>query len=79
VLTNTAACADQHGRNAQLPTFWAAEPDITNRPSGCLRQDWTDKSVWCNPDFSQIDEVLARYLRCYAVSPGTTKALFILV
>jgi len=75
---NWDACADEYGHNAQLPNFWAADHGQLRLHTGCLANDWAGKAVWCNPDFYQIDEVLAHYKRCYQCSPSTTKALFIL-
>jgi hypothetical protein len=72
------ACCDSAGANAQLPEYWSAPLWGHLLTEGCLRQDWANKSVYCNPDFHQIDDVLRHYISCYNRAPATTRALFIL-
>jgi hypothetical protein len=72
------ACCDSAGANAQLPEYWSAPPGGLLLTEGCLRQDWANKSVYCNPDFHQIDDVLCHYISCYNRAPAKTRALFIL-
>jgi hypothetical protein len=72
------ACCDSAGANAQLPEYWSAPPGGLLLTEGCLRQNWANKSVYCHPDFHQIDDVLRHYISCYKRAPAKTRALFIL-
>ena len=65
------ACCDEEGSNSQLPAFWSPAQD-------CLQQDWTHKSVYCNPPFSKLHDILEHSLACYKASPFTTSAIFVI-
>jgi len=72
------ACCDSEGANAQLPDFWFAPPGRLLLREGCLKEDWAHKSVYCNPDFHQISDILDHYLTCFQRAPNNTRAIFIL-
>ena len=71
------ACADKWGDNAQLKEWWSLE-DGTPEAPGCLSKDWAGRSIYCNPDFAQINDVLQHHRQCFQRAPATTKVLFVL-
>ena len=66
-------CADEFGRNAQLPVFW----------TDAMRADWRGKRVWCNPPYTagaaglQIADVIRKFKSARQEDPSTA-ACFIL-
>ena len=65
------ACANDNGDNAHLPCFWS--------PSySCLDNSWTDMTVFCNPPWRLIQDVLQHFLQCRKQNPEGTHAVFVL-
>ncbi len=65
------ACADVHGRNAMLPTYWTAEHD-------CRKQDWAGHNAWAHPPGHVIQEALQQFLQCKQRMPQDTAGTFLL-
>lgn len=66
----TDACSDEHGYNSLCPYYWSTE-------DSCLSYSWAGESVWCNPPFEKLPEILHHALVSYYSSPANTKALFV--
>ena len=45
------ATCDNEGRNALCPEFWS-------QANSCTKHTWAGKSIWCNPPFDEVQEVL---------------------
>ena len=65
-----SACADEHGRNSHTPRYWSAV-------DSCLLHAWAGLTIWVNPPFSMIWEILAHFLRCKLRHPVGTSVLFL--
>ena len=65
------ACADDSGENAHLLCHWSPS-------NSCLKNSWTGLTVFCNPPWSLIHDVLKHFLHCRTQSPHDTHAVFVL-
>ena len=57
--------------NAKVPRFFT-------RANSCLAHDLSGETIWCNPPWKLIGPVLEHYLKCKALAPETTSAVFVL-
>ena len=64
------ACSDNAGYNALCPVYWCAD-------DSCLQHSWTGKSVWCNPPFQQLSDILTHAVECFQQDPANTRALLV--
>ena len=66
-------CADKHGRNRQLETFW----------HDCMKQDFRGQRIWFNPPFNagkdgvQVSDIIERFHKAREEDPRTA-ACFLL-
>ena len=65
------ACADNAGRNAQCEKFWCSQDSYA-------KHSWAGMTVWCNPPFEKIAEILDHATASYYKFPKTTRALLVL-
>ena len=56
--------------NAQVPRHYT-------RASSCLAQDLSGETVWCNPPWVGLAEIVQHYKACKMRSPATTSAVFV--
>ena len=64
------ACADAFGRNSHTARYWSAM-------DSCLDHMWYGMTVWCNPPFSMIAQILRHFIRCKLASPMGTAMLLL--
>ena len=65
-----SACADEHGRNSHTPRYWSAV-------DSCLTHAWAGLTVWVNPPFDMIWDIMTHFLRCKIRCPVGTSVLFL--
>ena len=64
------ACSDDAGYNALCPSYWCAG-------DSCLQHSWAGKSVWCNPPFQQLSDILTHAIDSFQQDPENTKTLMV--
>jgi len=56
--------------NAQVPRYFT-------RASSCLGQDLSGETVWCNPPWVGIADIVSHYKKCKKRSPTSTSSVFV--